>query len=76
MKDALFRLCLSASVYNFWKERNNIRHVNHLQTEEKLIQKISREVQMRIISSGKFLRSRENEELCNNWGLSDRLLGG
>lgn len=50
LEAVLFRLCLSATVYNLWQERNHIRHGNHLQTEEKLIQKINWEVRMRILS--------------------------
>jgi CHASE3 domain sensor protein len=41
LKAVLIKLCLSASVYSLWRERNNIRHGNQIQTEEKLIQKIS-----------------------------------
>lgn len=37
LKDVLCRLCLSASVYNIWNERNIIRHGNEVQTEEKNI---------------------------------------
>lgn len=53
-----------------------MRPGNHIQTEEKLIQKVSWEVRMRIMSNGRFFRSRENEELCCNWGLSDGMFGG
>jgi hypothetical protein len=56
-----------------------VRPGNHIQTEEKLIQKVSWEVRMRIMSkqsNGRFFRSRENEELCCNWGLSDGMFGG
>jgi hypothetical protein len=35
MHAVLFILSLSASIYNLWRERNNIRHGNHLQAEEK-----------------------------------------
>jgi hypothetical protein len=76
LKAVLIKLYLGASVYNLWWERNNSRNGNHLQIEEKLIQKISWVVRMKIISNGGFLRSRENEELCCSWGLSDRLFGG
>lgn len=76
MRAVLFRPCLSASAHNLWRERNNIRHGNHLQTEEKIIQKINWEVRMRIMSSGRFLRNRDNEELYNSWGLPDSMFGG
>jgi hypothetical protein len=39
LKVVSFRLVLSASVCNLWRERNNIRHGNQLQTKEKIIQK-------------------------------------
>jgi hypothetical protein len=35
LKAVLFRLCLSATVYNLWQERNSIRHGSHLQTQRR-----------------------------------------
>jgi hypothetical protein len=35
----VFRLWLSASVYNLWREKKNIRNGNHVQTEEKIIRR-------------------------------------
>jgi hypothetical protein len=37
LKAVLCKLVLSASVYNNWRERNNIKHGNQLLTEEKLV---------------------------------------
>jgi len=55
-------LMLAACFQEMLLLENNIRHGNQLQTEEKLTQKLSWEVRMRILSRGKFMRSKENEE--------------
>lgn len=52
LKADLIKLVLSASVYNLWRERNNIRHGNPLQTEEKIIQRISWEVEVESCPKG------------------------
>lgn len=66
LRAVLCRLCLSASVYNLWKERNSIRHGNHLQTEEQILKRINWEVRRRIMLRGGYPRSKDNEELCSS----------
>lgn len=61
-------------MYNIWRERNNIKHGNQLLTEEKLVQKIRWEVRTRLMSKGRFPRSKENDELCKNWDLLENIL--
>lgn len=68
------KLVLSASVYCIWRERNNIKHGNQLLTEEKLVQKLRWEVRTRVMSKGKFPRSKENYDLCKSWDLLENML--
>jgi hypothetical protein len=70
----LCKLFLSASVYNLWKERNSIRYGNQLQTEEQILKRIKLEVRKRIMS-GRFIRSKINEDLCRSWGLLANVFG-
>lgn len=41
LKAVLCKLVPSATVYNIWRERNNIKHGTQLMTKEKIIMKIS-----------------------------------
>jgi hypothetical protein len=45
---------LSATVYNSWRERCNIKHGNKLMTEKRIMMKISWEVRTRVLSKGRF----------------------
>ena len=67
LKAVLCTLVLSATVYNLWGERNNIKHGHQLMTEERIIQKVRWEVRTRVLPKGCFKRSKENEALCDNW---------
>jgi hypothetical protein len=60
---------VSSSIYAIWLERNNIQHGNNPLLEEKIIQRITWKIKGRLASNRKFLRSRENVELCKNWGM-------
>lgn len=40
LKATLFRLGWNATIYNVWKQRNNIRHGNQIITEEKIVVQI------------------------------------
>jgi hypothetical protein len=54
LKVVLFKLVLSATVYNSWRERCNIKHGNKLMTEKRIMMKISWEVRTRVLSKGRF----------------------
>jgi hypothetical protein len=55
-------------------ERNTIQHGNNPLSEEKIIQKITWKIRNRLAFNCKFLRRRENVELCKKWGLSVGIL--
>lgn len=68
LKAVLCRLVLSATVYNLWRERNNIKHGHQLMAESKW------EVRTRVLPKGCFKRSKENEALRVNWDLLGSIL--
>jgi hypothetical protein len=64
------KLAWGSTVYNLWRFRNDVKFGNSLCSEEKLLQKISWEVMIHMVSKGKYTESIENVSLCSNWGIS------
>jgi len=51
-----------------------VKFGSRLYSEEKLLQKIWWEVRARIVGKGSVEGSAENVALCNNWGISVKVL--
>jgi len=74
LKANICRLVLSATVYNIWRNRNELKYGNHPKTEEQLMQKIFWEVRTRVLGKGRFKKITENMDLCRNWSTKEEIL--
>lgn len=53
---------------------NCICHGNHLLTEERVVDQIKWEVRTKIITIGKFRKTKKNIALCDSWGIYGQFL--
>ena len=61
------KLAWGAAVYNIWRQRNDVKHGNRINLEEKVLQKICWELRSRIVGKGKFKATNENVAICSSW---------
>lgn len=69
MLASLCCLVVGATIYNLWRNCNEIRHGGHPLSEEKILQHIYWEVQARVAGKWKFCKMAGNVELCYCWGV-------
>jgi hypothetical protein len=67
LKANLGRLCLRATVYHLWKQRNNLLHNNTPRTEEALLARIRWEARARIVAKGHFKHLRNSISPVSRW---------
>ncbi len=71
LKASLGRLCLGATVYHLWKQRNDLLHNNTPRTEEALLACIRWEARARIVAKGYFKHLRNYMNLVSKWNLQN-----
>jgi hypothetical protein len=69
LKASLGRLCLGATVYHLWKQRNDLLHCNKPRTEEAILKQIRWDVRSRVMAKGRFKCSGTNLEIIHRWNL-------
>jgi hypothetical protein len=69
------KLCLGASVYHLWKQRNALLHGNPLHTEESLVLQVNRDVRLRLLARCSPELIRKNPQLAEIWSLQHILQG-
>jgi hypothetical protein len=70
----LCRVVLSSTVYNLWRARNEIKQHGLPRTEEQILRMIFWEVRYRISGKGKFVKTRENIDICQKWNIDSSIL--
>jgi hypothetical protein len=70
LKATLGRLNLGATVYQLWKQRNDLLHHNTPRTEESIFAQIKGDVRARVLAQGRFRCSRKNLELTARWNIN------
>lgn len=63
------RLVLSSTIYNIWRNRNEIKHGSHTKTEEQILQRIFWEVRSKVLGKGRLKKTLENMAICWNWSI-------
>ncbi len=71
LKASLGRLCLGATVYNLWNQRNDLLHNHTLRTEEAIMARIRWEAQARIVAKGHFKHLQKSRFLVFTWNLQN-----
>lgn len=66
-------LCLGATVYNLWKQINDLLQSNTPRTEEAILAQIKGEVRARILAKGHFKSIRNSLSLVYRWNLNSLL---
>jgi hypothetical protein len=69
------KLCLGASVYHLWRQRNALLHGNLLHTEESLVLQVNRDVRSRLLARCSPKLIRKNPQLAEIWSLQHMLKG-
>jgi hypothetical protein len=69
LKASLGRLCLGATVYYLWQQRNDLLHCNKPRTEEAILKQIRWDVRSRMLAKGRFKCIGKNLELVHRWNL-------
>jgi len=67
--NTLCRLCLDASIYHIWRQRNDLLHGNVPRSEEQIIAQIIWEVKTNILASSSFKDTVFNQRLIQEWNL-------
>jgi len=70
----LCRVVLSSTVYNLWRASNEIKQHGLPRTEEQILRMIFWEVRYRISGKGKFVKTRENIDICQKWNIDSSIL--
>jgi hypothetical protein len=65
LKASLGRLCLRATVYHLWKQRNNLLHNNTPRTKKALLARIRWEARAKIVAKGHFKHLRNSMSLVS-----------
>jgi len=69
LKASLGRLCLGATVYHLWKQRNDLLHNNTPRTEEAILTRVRWEARARIVAKGHFKHLGNSMNLVSKWNL-------
>jgi hypothetical protein len=69
LKACLGRLCLGATVYQLWSQRNDLLHCNNPRTEEDILTQIKWEVRARVLAKGHFKCLGKSLLLVYRWNL-------
>ena len=64
-------LGFNACVYHIWVQRNAIKCLGTIKTEDQIAGLIRKQVKARIESKGPYPRSSINTKICIRWGISD-----
>jgi hypothetical protein len=73
LKASLGRLCLGATVYHLWWQRNDLLQCNTPRTEDSILVQINWDVRARVLAKGKFKSLGKNLELVYRWNLQSLL---
>ena len=76
LASSIKKLCLSASVYSIWKERNNRFHDGSLREAKMVIWDIVELVRYRLMSSKNILDNDENRGIQVEWRLPESIFTG
>ncbi len=68
-KATLERLGLGATVYQLWRQRNDLLHHNPPRTEESILAQTKGDARARFMPKGSFKRSRKNLDLAAWWNI-------
>lgn len=60
LENVLCKLSWGPTVYHIWKQRNDIKHSNHIRSEEQMIKHLKWEIRTRVPARGRFQSSLEN----------------
>jgi hypothetical protein len=63
-------LILNSVVYNLWQARNELRFQGQPKLEEHILKRIFWENRSRISGKGRFIKSKENINLCQMWNIT------
>jgi len=66
LKSCLCKLCLGATVYHLWKQRNNLLHGNIPLSEEAIVAQIRWKVQARLMAKGSMKYAESNLDLVQS----------
>lgn len=61
----------SACIYHIWAQRNAIKHLGAVETEDQIAGLIRKQMKVRIETKGPYPRSGINTKICISWGISD-----
>jgi hypothetical protein len=53
-KAVLCKLSWGAHLYHIWTQRNDIKHSNHIRSEEQMIKHLKWEIRTRVLARGRF----------------------
>jgi hypothetical protein len=71
LKASLSRLCLGATIYNLWRQRNDLLHNNTPCTKEAIMARIKWEARARIMAKGHFKHLHNSMVLVSRWNLQN-----
>jgi hypothetical protein len=74
MKAYLCQLVFASTIYNIWRNHNDLRHNNNPCTKEKLIQRLRWVVKIQFAMKGRFKKTRGNDIFCSAWGIDGILV--
>jgi hypothetical protein len=66
----LCKLILNSVVYNLWQARNELRFQGQPKSEEHILKRIFWENRSWISGKGRFIKSKENINLCQMWNIT------
>jgi len=67
------RLCLGATIYHLWRQRNDLFHGNMPRSEEAIIVQIRWEVRSRLLVKCPTKKLAKNLDLVHRWNLQPSL---